>query len=67
MDTKGLIAAALLCAALAGCGTAGGGLCAAGPFIADPGAAERWTRGEKEQAVTLNRAGERICGWRAPG
>jgi len=63
MDAKRLIAVALLCAALAGCATTGGGLCAAGPFIADPGAAERWTRAEKEQAVALNRAGERICGW----
>lgn len=65
MNCGRLIALALLCALLAGCASTGN-LCSAGPIIADAGAAERWTRAEKEQIVTLNTAGERICGWRPP-
>lgn len=43
-----------------------GSLCPVGPFVADPGAAQRLTRAEKEYVVTLNESGERICGWTAP-
>lgn len=58
---------ALLVASLAGCSTfPGGSLCAVGPFITDPGATERLTRGEKEYQVTLNEAGRQICGWSPP-
>lgn len=65
MDPK-VIAAAVLAAILAGCSPTTGSLCTVGPFIADQGASERWTRSEKEQLVTLNRSGERVCGWKAP-
>lgn len=55
---------------LAGCsslnGPTGGSLCPVGPFIGDPGASQRLTRSEKEYVVTLNQAGEKICGWTAP-
>ena len=66
MDTAKLIAAASLCLLLAACSTTMGNLCTAGPFIPDPGANQRWTRSEKEQAVTINKAGEDVCGWQAP-
>lgn len=55
---------------LAGCSTFGapasGSLCPVGPFITDPGAAERLTRAEKEYQVALNEAGREICGWQPP-
>ncbi len=35
-------------------------------FEPDKGAGTRWTRGEKEQLVTLNETGERFCQWKAP-
>lgn len=35
-------------------------------FEPDKGASTRWTRGEKEQLVSLNETGERLCRWRAP-
>lgn len=65
------LAVAALTAALAGCslfgmGTYAGSLCPVGPFIGDPGASQRLTRAEKEYVVTLNQAGEAVCGWRAP-
>lgn len=63
---KTLIAIAL-CASMAGCATTQtGSLCTIGPFIPDQGVTERWTRGEKEQLVTLNTSGEQICGWHSP-
>jgi hypothetical protein len=62
-----IIAAAMLCMLLSGCSTTHtGSLCTVGPFIPDTGASERWTVGEKRQLVTLNGAGEAICGWKAP-
>lgn len=64
MDKK-MIGAVLLCLALVGCTTTGS-LCPVGPFIPDKGVNERWTRGEREQLVTLNNSGETICGWQAP-
>lgn len=65
MDKALIIAIVVL--ALSGCSTTHtGSLCSVGPFIPDRGVADRWTRSEKEQLVTLNKAGERICGWRAP-
>jgi len=53
---------------LATCGQSAytGSLCPVGPFIGDPGASQRLTRSEKEYVVTLNDAGEKICGWSAP-
>ena len=66
MDTAKLIAAAALSMLLAACSPTMGNLCTAGPIIADPGANERWTRSEKEQVVSLNKAGIPVCGWRAP-
>lgn len=53
---------------LAGCNTLGttGSLCPVGPFIADPGAAQRLTRAEKEYVVALNTAGQQLCGWAPP-
>ncbi len=65
MDKAKLIGAALLALVLAACSPTVGNLCTAGPIIADPGANERWTRGEKEQVVGLNNAGRDICGWRS--
>ncbi len=65
MDPKVIAVALLICLALGGCTTTGS-LCSAGPFIADQGVNERWTRGEREQLATLNTSGETICGWRAP-
>lgn len=70
MDPKvmGWLAAPVLLA-LAGCATMPmqtGSLCPVGPLIFDPGASSRWTRAEKEYAVTLNEAGEKICGWSPP-
>lgn len=50
---------------LTGCSPTVGSLCTAGPIIVDQGAAERLTRSEKEQIVTLNNAGRNICGWRS--
>ncbi len=67
---KALIAATLALA-LSGCATnmtaRTGSLCSVGPFITDPGATQRLTRAEKEYQVTLNEAGEQICGWSPPG
>lgn len=40
-----------------------GSLCTAGPIRPDPGFAERMTRSEKEQIVTLNESGAVVCGW----
>lgn len=54
---------------LAGCATMPaqtGSLCPVGPFIGDPGASSRLTRAEKEYVVTLNQAGEKVCGWTPP-
>lgn len=56
---KGLLILFLL---LAGC-TTSGSLCTAGPIILDP--ADRLSRGTLEQIVTLNSAGQEICGWKA--
>lgn len=55
-----------LLAGLSFCSTVSGSLCPVGPFIGDPGASQRLTRAEKEYVVTLNKSGERICGWTAP-
>ncbi len=71
MDQK--IAARIAYAALAvsiimlltGCSPSVGNLCTAGPIILDAGAAERLTRSEKEQIITLNDSGRTICGWRS--
>lgn len=55
---------------LTGCATAPipiGLPCSVGPIIGDKGASTRWTRSEKEQIVTLNRTGEVLCRWKAPG
>lgn len=67
MDTKFLLTLPLL-AGLSFCAPQSytGSLCPVGPFIADPGAAQRLTRAEKEYVVTLNDSGEKICGWSAP-
>lgn len=51
--------------ALAACSPAGS-LCPVGPFIPDAGASTRWTTGEKQQLVTLNNSGAKICGWMPP-
>lgn len=67
MDAK----VALVLPLLLGLSTCGmqptGSLCSVGPFITDPGAKQRLTRAEKEYQVTLNNAGEKLCGWTAPG
>ncbi len=67
MDAKVILTLPLLLG-LATCGGQSytGSLCPVGPFIADPGAAQRLTRAEKEYVVTLNESGEKICGWTAP-
>lgn len=66
MDPR-FILVALACIGLSGCASVPvGNLCTAGPFILDPGASDRLTRSEKEQVVTLNNSGVKICGWRAP-
>lgn len=57
----------LVLAACATMPTQTGSLCPVGPFIGDPGASSRLTRAEKEYVVTLNQAGEKVCGWTAPG
>lgn len=54
---KALLIVTLL---LAGC-TTSGSLCTAGPIILDP--ADRLSRSTLEQIVTLNEAGEIVCGW----
>ena len=54
---------------LAGCATSPiplGLPCSVGPILLDHGASTRLTRGEKEQIVTVNRTGERLCAWKAP-
>lgn len=53
---------------LAGCSTMIpiGLPCDVGPVVLDKGASQRLTRGEKEQIVTLNETGARLCKWRAP-
>ena len=71
MDKKIILALSLLfmlggCDTLFGASKYNGSLCPVGPFIADPGAAQRLTRSEKEQIVVLNTAGEKVCGWTAP-
>lgn len=66
---KTLIAAALLLA-LTGCATSPiplGLPCSVGPIVGDHGASKRWTRSEKEQIVTLNETGAKLCRWKAPG
>jgi hypothetical protein len=67
---KKIIAIALTALLLSGCSlnrsSYTGSLCPVGPFIGDPGASQRLTRSEKEYVVTLNEAGEKICGWTAP-
>lgn len=40
--------------------------CSVGPVVLDKGASTRLTRPEKEQIVTLNEAGAKLCGWRSP-
>lgn len=65
MDKAKLIGAAIMALALAACSPTVGNLCTAGPIITDQGAAERLTRSEKEQIVTLNQSGRAICGWRS--
>lgn len=55
--------------ALAGCATMPipvGLPCNVGPIILDKGASTRLTRGEKEQIVVINKAGETLCRWKAP-
>jgi uncharacterized protein YceK len=67
MVAKVIALTALL--ALGGCASMmprTGSLCSVGPFVTDPGAAERLTRAEKEYQVTLNEAGAHICGWSPP-
>ncbi len=66
MDAR-LILAAVFALMLSGCATTPplGNLCSAGPIILDKGAAARLTRAEKEQIVTLNKSGAKICGWEA--
>jgi hypothetical protein len=64
---KALAIVALL--SLAGCATTPipiGLPCTVGPFITDKGASTRWTRSEKEQLVTLNRTGAKLCRWKPP-
>lgn len=66
MDAKVILTLPLL-AGLSFCAPSyTGSLCPVGPFIADPGATSRLTRSEKEYVVTLNEAGEKVCGWAAP-
>jgi len=60
---------ALLFLPLAACATSPiplGLPCSVGPVLLDHGATTRLTRNEKEQIVTLNRTGERLCAWKAP-
>lgn len=70
MDTAvKFLLAFLLLLPLGACVTTGGttgSLCPVGPFVGDPGAAQRLTRAEKEYVTALNRAGEELCGWTAP-
>lgn len=40
--------------------------CSVGPIIPDKGASTRWTRSEKEQVITLNTTGARLCRWTPP-
>jgi hypothetical protein len=35
-------------------------------FEPDRGASTRWTTGEKEQLIVLNKTGERFCQWKPP-
>lgn len=68
MDPKVILALPLVIL-LAGCSITPpitGSLCTAGPVILDRGAATRLSRDEKEQIVTLNESGAKICGWKAP-
>lgn len=67
-ETSRRIAASIaLIMALAGCASVPtGSLCTAGPIILDAGATERLTRAEKEQIVTLNNSGTKICDWKRP-
>lgn len=67
MDTKAIMRPPLAIIALmllAGCATAGGTLCTAGPIILDK--ADHLTRATKEQIVTFDESGQRLCGWKAP-
>lgn len=69
MDPKVALLLPLL--ALGGCATSPipiGLPCSTLPngFTPDKGASTRWTTEEKRQLATLNRVGERLCGWRAP-
>ncbi len=67
MDAKVILALPLILG-LSTCGMQPtGSMCPIGPFITDPGAKDRLTRAEKEYVVGLNNAGEKICGWTAPG
>lgn len=52
----------LICLYMAACTPSAGGLCTAGPILLDE--ADSLSRGTLEQIIALNRAGERICGWR---
>lgn len=66
MDKAIAVAGVLLLAGCAHNPSPTGSLCSVGPFITDPGATQRLTRAEKEYQVTLNEAGEKICGWTPP-
>ena len=69
MDPKVILAAAAIAVTLAGCATSPiplGLPCTVGPVILDKGASTRLTRSEKEQIVTLNESGAKLCRWKAP-
>lgn len=65
MDTRLILALPVLLVTLSACATtSSANLCTAGPIILSKGATDRLTRSEKEQIVTLNSAGVKVCRWR---
>lgn len=67
MDTRLILVLPVLLFALSACATtSSANLCTAGPIILSKGASERLTRSEKEQIITLNFAGVKVCGWEVP-
>lgn len=62
--------ALLLTAALGGCSLNRfipvGIPCTVGPILLDTGASTRLTRAEKEQIVTVNETGAKLCHWKPP-
>lgn len=63
------VAALGITLALSGCATSPVPLglpCTVGPIVLDRGASQRLTRGEKEQIVTLNESGAKLCRWAPP-